>query len=166
MQFLSGKKSNIIAEITISSNCDYVDFTGLDSDIDGGYILECAIVNNASQNGYYSLFVNGDTNGSNYSYQRLGVEGSTVSGVSGNSAPICFSIPSDKVNIFVNIKIIGGLFRYISLGSTQYSGGVHGDLIWGRKSATITKITSLRVSVSQTNGIGAGSKFILKKIRE
>jgi len=163
------KKSSltpIISEITISSNCDYVDFTGLDSDIDGGYILESAIVNNSGATCYYSLYVNGDTTAGNYSYQRLYADGTTIGAGRANASYIAITVAGDYINVFTDIKVINGLFRYISTASEQSTApGVCGEMLWGRKASTITKITSLRVSASATNGIGAGSKFILKRIR-
>ena len=159
--------SPIISEITISSDCDYIDFTGLDSDIDGGYILECAIVNHATSDTGYYLYVNGDTTNSNYKGQYFATCGGTIFNGRTDNPSINYIPSNSNINLTINIKCINGYFKFIVIGNAVATADhdISTGLWAGNRNSTITKITSLRISADQTNGIGANSKFILKRMR-
>ena len=75
--------------------------------------------------------------------------------------------PSDR-GFFKTIitKDPDGYFRFYSI-SNEFTGSNVKSLTYTCcKTATITNITSLRVQASETNGIGAGSKFVLYKARK
>ena len=161
------KLSPIISEIVISSNCDYIDFTGLDSNVDGGYILEGAIVNNATSTSTtcYFLYVNGDTNNSNYKMQYLDMKGTSLVANRENSSNFISVALNSTLNVFVNIKSVNGRFRYIAIFNGEGEEDIFDSIRSVKRTSTITKITSLRIVANQTNGIGANSRFILKRIR-
>jgi len=169
LQYITDLVDNkiLISEIVISSDCDYVDLTGLDSDVDGGYILEVAIINNATSDTGYYLYVNGDTTNSNYRVQYIAAAGGSLFVNRFDKPMLNYVAPNSVVSLSINIQCINEHFRYITI--TNASATADQDIcagLWvGKKHSTITKIISLRISADQTNGIGANSRFILKRIR-
>ena len=155
-----------VAEVEVSSDCDYVEFTGLDGNSAWFYILFFTIKNSSGSDTGYRTYVNGDTENTNYYVQNIIGNGSSISSARGNSAEIGYVAAGERLSIEATItKDPDGYFRVYSKQNRYIGSNVQVDIRAVCKTATITNITSLRVQSSVADAIGAGSKFILFKAR-
>jgi len=156
----------VLAEVEVASDCDYVDFTGLDINRDWEYYLDVTIKNPSGTKCDYFLFVEGDYTLENYNRQFLRCDGTSVSGVRDVYTSIGFAPPYDR--FLSNVRITrdpDGYARFTSI-CNRYTGSVQHFTIYAcSKTAPISNITSLRVSAEVSGAIGAGSKFILARPR-
>jgi len=156
----------ILAQIEVEENCDYVDFVNLDINRDWEYYLDAVIKNPTVNYTGYLLFVEGDYTAANYYNQYIHGDGTNIVAARSNNPCIGFLFGGTR-GLF-NVRITRdpyGYFRYISAinrntGSTQ-------ELVirFGSKTAPVSNITSLRVSAEVSGAIGAGSRFILARPR-
>ena len=155
-----------VSEVNVSSDCTYVDFTGLDGNSVWFYVLHGTMKNPTGSAEEYYLYVNGDTTDTNYYLQYLDVYGTTVSANLVNSPPMAYAPSGASTLSVVHItKSPTGYFQYVA-HEGRHQSNVFLNLRAGIKAnATISNITSLRVQAQQSNGIGAGSKLILFKVR-
>jgi len=156
----------VLSEVDVASNCDYVDFTGLDINTDWFYILFCTIKNPTASGVIYYLFVEGDYTTTNYYAQYLESNGTTVN-ANRQNFPIIGTVSNGARGLF-SVKVArdpDGYFRYFSAINREVGSSQRIAIRAGSKTATITNITQLRVSVSVSGAIGAGSKFILARPR-
>ena len=63
----------VLADVTVSSNCDYVDITGLDINTDKFYTLYLTLKNSADSTCAYHIFVEEDYTTTNYYSQSFQV---------------------------------------------------------------------------------------------
>jgi len=155
-----------VSEVDVSSDCTYVDFTGLDGNSAWFYKLFATVKNPTGSSTNYFLFVNGDTTETNYYSQCIHGNGTNVTAARYNNPVIVNIAGGDKALCETTItKDNDGYFRYFCSVSRDPASAVKLTIRNGSKTATITNITSLRVQTSVSNAIGAGSKFILFKVR-
>jgi len=156
----------VLAELEVEEDCDYVDFTGLDINRDWEYYLDMTIKNPTSSYSAYYLFAEGDYTVTNYYRQLFGANGSDIEAKRSNNASIGFLSPG-RQGLF-NVKVTrdpGGYPRYTSI-SNRYKGSiVNLEISATSKTAPVSNITSLRVSAEISGAIGAGSRFILARVR-
>ena len=155
-----------IAEVNVSSNCTYVDFTGLDGNSAWFYVLFATIKNPTSNYCEYGIYVNGDTTNNHYYFQWVHGGGNSVSGNRGNPGIVATAESGHKVFSVIYItKDPDGYFMYEANMNKKPASSIELDYRVGAKTETISNITSLRIQSTHDNGIGAGSKFILFKVR-
>jgi len=156
----------VLAEVNVASNCDYVDFTGLDINSDWFYILQNTIKNPLGSDSNYYLFVNGDTTTTNYYSQRLTGDYTSVSADRYN-APYwskCESGHTEFTTGFIT-KAPDGRPVYELIYKRGQTSTIRIYLFVGEKVSSVTNITSLRIAAQVSGAIGAGSKFILARPR-
>jgi len=156
----------VLAEVEVEENCDYVDFTGLDINRDWEYYLDAIIKNPTTSISDYYLFIEGDYTNGNYLTQYISCSSTTASV---DRIPYSFmnSVRSGRGSL-TNVKITKdpyGYFRFISLVNRNTGSYLHLALYAGSKTAPVSNITSLRVAASVSGAIGAGSRFILARPR-
>lgn len=162
----AGNLMQTISEVNVTSDCDYVDFTGLDINSDWFYILFATIKNPTASDCNYYIFVEGDYTLSNYYMQELVVSGTSQNAQRYNFASVAWTTAGDRLLATAVItRDPAGYFRYYS-NISRKTGSSHEICIKaGSKTATVSNITQIRISAQQTGGIGAGSKFILARPR-
>jgi len=156
----------VLAEVEVSSDCDYVDFTGLDINRDWEYYLDVVIKNPTGENCGYYLFVEGDYVTTNYYTQSI--IGNDTSAVAARTNNPVISYPYAGERSLSNVRITrdpDGYFRYVSVVNRNTGSSQQAAIRIGSKTAPVSNITSLRVSASVSGGIGAGSRFILARPR-
>jgi len=155
----------VLAEVEAASDCDYVDFTGLDINRDWFYVLYFTVKNPTSDSSFL-LYAEGDYTNANYYVQSLSADGNTVS-VGRINAPYLGGTSAGEEAFFdiVVTRDPNGHFRYSA--RCNYLIGLNQRFIirLGSKTAPVSNITSLRVSAEVSGAIGAGSKFILARPR-
>jgi len=156
----------VLAEVEVASDCDYVDFTGLDINRDWEYYLDIIIKNPTGSGCTYYLFVEGDYTITNYYQERVRATDTSLDSARVNTST-CGYISPGHGGLF-NIKIAkdpDGYFRFTSVNNRRVSSSQELLIRAGSKTAPVSNITSLRVSADISGGIGAGSRFILARPR-
>jgi len=162
----AGGDWQVLAEVEVTSNCDYVDFTGLDINSDWFYVLYFIVKNPTGSNSAYYIFVEGDYTLTNYYRQNLSVNGTSVAGNRANDPPIGYINANDRGLIKVTmVRDPDGYFRVLSELNRDSSSNIRLGFNMIVKTATVTNITQLRVQAAVSGAIGAGSKFILARPR-
>lgn len=155
-----------IAEVVPSTNVDYVDFTGLDINTDKAYVLFLTTKNPTGGSINLKGYVQGDYTDTNYYTQFLSADGTGVSAGRLNYPEFGYVRAGECNACFIVIwRDPDGYYRFIlqqsyRTGSTTYVG-----VEAGSKTAPVTNITSLRVASPVAGGIGAGSQFVLCRVR-
>ena len=155
-----------VAEVEVSSDCTYVDFTGLDGNSAWFYILLATTRNPTSSEAWCDIFVNGDTDNTHYYAQKLHVCGTNDDKERHNDARLIHAYANNRgFSKAVIFKDPDGYFKWRAELILSTGSDVRLYSIAGSKTATIDNITSLRIQARISNAIGAGSKFILFKAR-
>ena len=157
-----GLAGQLLQEITLTADSSTVNFTGLNSVIDGDYTLEFNLTSTVT-NGAIYIGVNGDTTLTNYWAQSFDVSSNNPTTQARNNFPMLSYIGSTVGQSFGSCKITisNGHARILS----DY--GYNALTVPSRSSQyiihnpTITTISSLNIFSAITNGIGIGSTFRL-----
>jgi len=159
-------RTNKVAEVNVSSDTTYVEFTNLDGNSAWFYKLLTNIKNPTANNSNYYIYVNGDTTNTNYYNEYFVANGGGIDYNRVNNPAMGWTIANDR-GLFDTVitRDPAGYFRWFSSLSSGTGSGVRVLIRAGSKIATITNITSLRIQAQYSNAIGAGSKFILFKAR-
>lgn len=153
-----------IAEVNITVACDHVDFTGLDINTDGFYMLFVTI--NPIVQGLIYIYVEGDYVNANYYTQYFYAQATGHAGARSNYPYFASLLAGQPFSSMVMINRDAlGYFRF----STQESERIGSQVLFynfvGCKTATLANITSLRIAAGAAGEIGAGSRFILCRVR-
>lgn len=156
--------SNVVEEKRITTDCSSVTFSGLDSTLDGDYILEFSVVGVASA-GSIPIYINNDTTLTNYYREYSQITGSShnIGAQDGIYSDICSTSANGRTAGTLSIKVVNGK----ALLKTSYSVSTSSDTIEMDEAViiyqvSITSITSLNI-LCAGNYIGAGSTFRLYK---
>jgi len=153
-----------VKEVSPTVNSDYVEFTGLDINTDGIYIIYASIKNPLASGIHYYVFVEGDYITTNYWHQYLYVYGTSRASDRDNFPSFFWVGAGDRTYIVGYIfRDHDGYFRYISLVNRKTGSAIEQLTRTGCKTATVTNITKIRIQAASSGGIGAGSKFTLCK---
>jgi len=156
--------SKIVGEIEVSSNCDYVEFTGLDGNSAWFYELLCSFKNPTGSDSQMYIYVNGHT--TDYYRQWLYANGTDIT-ADRDTTPGLTTVHAGKC-MFVEGKITkdkDGRFRIVFTQNRDNPSEINVSLLTIISNFTIDNITSLRIQAAVSGAIGAGSKFILLKVR-
>jgi len=153
-----------IAEVSPTVDVDYVDFTGLDINADGIYVLYSTVGNPLTVGCIYYCFVEGDYTLTNYYNQYIYAYGTSLSANRINNPAIFYNFAGEGISVITYIlRDLDGYFRFISFIPRRSGGAIEQLIRMGCKTATVTNITSIRIQASQSGGIKAGSRFTLCK---
>ena len=156
----------VIAEVEVEADCDYVEFTGLDINSDRAYVIFMTVKNPQSSDAVISMYINGDTTDTNYYHEHITASGTSVNANRPNDAGIT--------------KIYAGVTNMVAvLIMRDTNGYVHASILATRgapssielfvsswvKATTETNVNTIRLQSSIAGGIGAGSKFILARVK-
>lgn len=155
----------LLADITVASATTSVNFTGLTMTAGEEYLLVSDFV--SPLGAWIGLYVNGNNTATNYYYQTVYGGNTSFSSARGNSALFLDSNTSDtKMFGITRIKLTNSSY-YISETFSQraYGSSSCANLdTYCSSTFTLSSITSIAVTASSTNGIGAASRFQLYKI--
>jgi len=156
----------VIAEVEVEADCDYVEFTGLDINSDKAYVIFIVRKNPLSVDDALKMYVNGDTDDANYYVQYILAHETTIGGDRLNFASTGTSTANtaDFRVIFLTLDT-NGYARAIIFTNKDVPSSVDILLIMWAKATTETNITTIRFQASNAGGIGAGSKFILCRVK-
>jgi len=156
----------VLAEVEVEADCDYVEFTGLDINSDKAYVIFMFVKNPTSSSCSYQIFINGDTTSTNYYKQYAKASGTSIAGDRTNDSIMAtINAGATMVAVIYVMLDIDGYSRVIFIGNRQAPDSVEIIITNVAKNTTETNITSIRIAVDVAGGIGAGSKFILARVK-
>jgi hypothetical protein len=156
----------VVAEVNVGANCDYVDFTGLDINTDKQYILFVVLKNPQTSNSDYWLYVEGNYTNTNYYSQYIYGSGTTLNVGRITGAYIATAPAGDRTRATAWInRDADGYPRWNVMECRSPGSTVAIQQLAVTKTATVTNITSIRISASVAGGIGTGSYLLLCKAR-
>jgi len=153
-----------VARVDVTSDVTQVDFTGLDGDSDGLYILVFYIKNSTANDATCGFRFNDDT-GTNYNWQEIHGAGTSTYANSGSGVD---NIKMAHLN--AGKENFGVYWIYPKTGQMRYLTGHFADTgnrAWhmvGWWTNTADNITKISIVASATGAISAGSWFILYKL--
>ena len=157
---------HVLAEVDVTENCDYVDFTSLDINTDRFYILFVNAKNPTGSSYSLLLFRNDDYTATNYYTQFIGASGTTVSAGRENRPGFIY-LPAGIA--LISQMFIGrdpdGYMQATGLSMRNRGANVHLENKYISSTNTTANITSIRIAAQQSGGIGAGSKLLLCRPR-
>jgi len=166
---IGGGDWQVLAEVEVASDCDYVDFTGLDINRDWFYIFFITIKNPTESSSDYYLFVEGDTTLANYYSQRISGDGTNVYLIRTNNPRILWNTVEagrKEASCFLTVQRTPGEYLHaISNAAIKVGSVIMVENFAVSKTASVSNITQIRISSSISGAIGAGSKFILARPR-
>jgi len=156
----------VLYDVTLEENMDYVEFQNLDIKSHGAYIMFSTVKNPlASYNGY-RLYVEGYNNDTYYYHQYITVSGTSQVINRKNESFLTSTRVGESCSVIAFIILDpNGKFRAIILtqrNENEYLEEVFSSII---STMTLTNITKIRVQSRATGGLGAGSRFILTKVK-
>jgi len=156
----------LVATETVSTATDQVDFTGLDIDATGHYILYYKIVNDeASNSSAINLCVNDDTTTTNYSSQALSAIGGTAGASSDNNARISQIDAGLENSGKVDICLTSDDYLFaLERGSHNHPAATGLVFHLVQSDSTHSNITKINIVSDQSSGIGVGSVLELYKV--
>ena len=115
----------------------------------------------------YYMYANANYTKTNYWYQYLLADSTSVSGARANLPNFSYSPANKMTQSICNIKLTNsGYATYQSNNAIQYGTVSIGIIKYYTTSTfTLTSITSLSIQSSVANAIGIGSRFTLYKMR-
>ena len=155
-----------VADITVASNTTQVDITGLNIDKGSEYLLVSDDKANVSHLLY--IYPNNLTTSSNYYSQGIRTIDTSVFASRENTPRIHYHDGGQQSLILSNIKISNtSSFITQNEGLRNYGNGSTFRISKNNTSSTyenLSNVTSLKITSSATNGIGANSRFELYKL--
>jgi hypothetical protein len=155
---VSGNPRLIASEEVTGSAQTTIDFPVLDLNAHGGrYNIEIDFVEGAGLVTAINLYVNNDTTDANYYVQQISVNDTTVTGSRSNLPSFVQSAANNEV--FAN-GYIGLANGYPNALVSYASGSASNVLLIDRvikKTGTVSNITQLTFTATQTDGLGVGT---------
>jgi len=155
-----------VAEVNVSSDCNYVELSGLDINTDKFYVLFASITNPTSDRILYYICAEGHNSESEYYHAELSVYGDTISAKRGQGYPLIARVEagvSGLAVVFITLDSLGR-YRHLSIQTANES-TIDIRIDVGVSTFTLSNLTTLTIRPLFGNIIGAGSKFILCRVR-
>ncbi|MHB8171219.1 MAG: hypothetical protein ACYDG6_06720 [Thermincolia bacterium] len=137
-----------------------IQFTGLNANLHGGYVLVGDVANSAAVGSNYSIFVENDTNAANYTRQFQASYGATTVAGSDSSSMFFGLTSGEKGSIVVNINI-GADGQVVLLCHTATLSSNTITYTAARRNATVANITQIDIISSVASAISVNSRFRL-----
>ena len=148
-------RARIKKEVVLTSNYSSILFDNLDSSQDKGYLIFGEVRNKATINSDYRIWANGDKTATNYS-------AILVSGNVANNSVFLSTVTKNGGKGFFNGILFAGYTTDLLLNITaskDSGNNTHKTIL--HKTVANTKLSSLEIESSVTNGLGTGSRLYL-----
>jgi hypothetical protein len=151
-----------IAELTIPSDAQYVDVTGLDLNSDKLYKILLICKNNSSNALYLRIYINGDYNYSNYRTSYISLQ---LGNLTYETRSDCYALNVAAGDVYTLSAIMvrnnstangnaNWLFEAGSFSSRYFVG-------YTSHYSNVTNVTSIRIDTGVSGGIAANSKILI-----
>jgi len=156
----------VIAEVEPETDVDYVEFTGLDINSDKAYVIFVTAKNPQTSDTRIKIYVNGDLTDTDYYSQYIHATGTNVSANRLNLPYVTFLGAGKEAFAVVIVSRSADGYLHAYVARCHRTGSeAELTLVHVASAVTFTNITSIRLAVDITGGIGAGSKFILARVK-
>jgi len=136
-------------DVSVDTDSDFIDLTGLDLNAHKCYMLSLNLVNPT-------------TSGYN---QGLFIAGTEISAGRDNNPLLGYLPAGERGAIIIFVwRDPSGYFRYLDKMVRQTGNVVTNASYTGTKTATVTNVTQIRISADVAGGIGAGSRVMLFRL--
>jgi len=154
----------VLADVTLDVDSDYIDFTGLDINTDGCYVLIMIIKNPTTAAASYLFRV--EAVAGDWSYQLLRAENTSVSATRGYVPLIGATAAGDRLSIIMHIvRDLDGYVRASVFTNWRTGDYVRLDLYAVCSTVTFATVSQIRIETTVTGALGAGSRFILARVK-
>lgn len=157
----------LLADYIVPSNTTSYTFSGLNIGKGDEIVLVVDAVNTTTSDAGYRLFFNGNTTLTNYYYQYIEANGSTIgSGRSNSTELVAANSNNQKAMTIANIKLTNsGYMIYQTHNIRKYGlSSIHTVDVYCTSTFTSSSITSITITSQIANCIGTNSRFQLYKI--
>ena len=151
---------SLLGDTTASGGESYIEFTGLDSDTDGGYLAIFSLSPTVSGGSRVTCYANGDDTDTNYVYSRIAANNQNGNSIGDNNNELCSGFAVIQVNA-------DGKLDITAMVSQRDDGD--SDIIGCRSDSALAsnQITSLRFDILTAGGtFDAGSRVQLYALKE
>jgi len=157
----------VLADIEVPAGQDYVDFTGLNIDEDGAYVLFLMIYNETGSSSWYRIFVEGDYTVANWYTQRLEATGTSVGAGRSNETYVLYVPYGNRgcTTVIVMREPLGWV-RFTSLITSYPPELCRAQIFCGCSKVTYTNVTQIRIASTVAGAIGTGSRLILARVKK
>jgi len=156
----AGSRLDLITEVEVASDCDYVDITGLDINTHKFYLMIVKLKNPQTTSGELYIYFEGDYTDANYYSQATWADASSIYAARYNY-PLIACNPDRNATVFsVIITRDPDGYPHAFAQEGRYVGA---DVMYCTahvsKTNTVTNITEIRIASDVAGGIGAGTKI-------
>lgn len=156
----------LLADVTVGTATTSVDITGLNIGKEEEILLVSDVINATVNATDIYLYPNSNTTATNYYWQRLVADGSTIAATRSNENRVMEVPNGTKSFAYMSIKLTNNGYYTVQSNVSKIYGG--GSIIYQnfylKSTFTMTSITSLKVSSVSSLAIGIGSRFQLYKV--
>jgi len=156
----------VISDLTVETNSDYVEWTDLDINSHGAYVIFATVKNPLSSDYAVRLYANGDITDANYYHQAVTFDNTAIFPARGNN-PSIFGVWAKTTSFAVIyiVRDVDGRMRAVSNIVGNNPSRVMLQLRAVASINTFVNITTLRLQSSISGGISSGSRFILCRVK-
>jgi len=152
-------------DVSVDTDSDFIDLTGLDLNAHKCYMLSLNLVNPTTSGSNYFIYVEADYTNTNYYNQGLFIAGTEISAGRDNNPLLGYLPAGERGAIIIFVwRDPSGYFRYLDKMVRQTGNVVTNASYTGTKTATVTNVTQIRISADVAGGIGAGSRVMLFRL--
>ena len=156
----------VISDLTVDSDCDYIEWSGLDILTDGVYVIFGAWKNPTSSVMVILLFINGNETSTNYKAQILKGSGTNIYVARRDYPEVAVTHPNQSTSFILFVLLApDGYLRAIAPTNMSSPTTPEVEVRCITSTFTVSNITSIRMQTKQAGGIGAGSRFILCRVK-
>jgi len=150
---------------TLTSTAQEFDFTSLDINTDGHYLMIVNLENSETATEQISLFCNGDETATNYYYQRVLINNTAIDSNRTNRSRAVTMVSNgvccSKINIWLDAD---GKMRTTSSHVYSETSTIMGESLFGYHNSAQANITQLTLKHDDANGFAVGSSVSLYKV--
>jgi len=157
----------VLADITLTVDSDFVDFTGLDLNMDGAYAIFVNVKNPTATSGEIRLYVEADYVDTNHWLQILDAGGTTVYLERPNRPSIGTIDAGSSMNAHCFVfRDPDGYVKWHSVITRHRGSSVGIQHHYCSSAVTYTNVTQIRLAASVAGGLGAGSRLMLARVKK
>lgn len=157
----------LLSEVNVASNVTSITFNGLNINNDGAYLIEVKMVSTTAGWKHLRMYINGDTNESNYRLRSINARRGTIAVENYNLAWVLgYQYLSHAYYLMTRLHNTATITRgFAYLTNTAYNPPHFLYYLQNWYLANHTNVTSLTFTSTETNGIRVGSRIAIYKYK-
>lgn len=158
----------LIYEDTLTAKASAIDITGLDSDLDGMYILMLNVKGENGTGGSSLCGVSGDDTATNYNRQELKGDNTSVAASRANAPVMIFQDANEKNTIIGFIGVSPDYYMqafFLGARGITTTPAIYNNTVVSGGTITGNKITEINLFGDQTDMFGVGTNVWLFRVK-